>query len=355
MMAEMKGLLYFVLFFLQLLCSTHCAVAEEIGKSCAATDSNGTASNVDKIRLGLEWFMNPDHLPLIVAQDHGIFASLGLEVELVEPTDHWEAVDEILEGRLDIAVTEPLHLAHEAADGKPVLGFMRFLHTDGGVMYNADKVKRPSDMCGKTISYPGSPGPGGPAIVNTMVEADGKLDCPLDSYGKYNGGFYHTNAIKDGNADLATLIFWNFEIPEAQANNLNVGFFSLKEWGVPDFCQLIFMTTPDLFRARQQALRKLVLAMRKAIAVIHQTPDLAKDYYRKRFPVEALGSSDGHTAKAVQEATLTATLPAFPNDFMMANDYYKHLMRWLVDTNQVDQDSAIQTDPKDYWTNDIAW
>lgn len=111
----------------------------------------------EKIRLGLEWFTNPDHLPLIVAKKHGIFASFGLDVELVEPADHWEAEEEILAGRLDVAVTEPLHLAQDAAKGKPVLGFSRFLHTDGGVLYDAGKgdIKRPADMCGKTISYPG--------------------------------------------------------------------------------------------------------------------------------------------------------------------------------------------------------
>ena len=130
--------------------------------SCTISATGEETCDFDKIRLGLEWFMNPDHLPMIVAQEHGIFAEFGLEVELVEPADHWEAVDEILEGRLDIAVTEPLHLAHEIAEGKPVLGFMRFLHTDGGVMYNKDSVKRPSDMCGKTISYPGSPGENNP-------------------------------------------------------------------------------------------------------------------------------------------------------------------------------------------------
>ena len=36
---------------------------------------------------------------------------------------------------LDVAVTETLHLAQDAARGKPVIGFSRFLHTDGGVMY----------------------------------------------------------------------------------------------------------------------------------------------------------------------------------------------------------------------------
>ena len=117
------------------------------------------------IRLGLEWFLNPDHLPLVVALHEGYFADAGLDVQLVEPADHWEAEEEILAGRLDVAVTETLHLAQDAARGKPVVGFSRFLHTDGGVLFlESANITRPRDMCGKVISYPGSPGPGGPAM-----------------------------------------------------------------------------------------------------------------------------------------------------------------------------------------------
>ena len=72
-------------------------------------------------------------------------------------------------------------------------------------------ITRPREMCGKTISYPGSPGPGGPAIVQTMVEADGGA-CDPSSYGKHNGGFYHTKALQQGAADVATLVFYNFEV-----------------------------------------------------------------------------------------------------------------------------------------------
>ena len=126
-------------------------------EECASPSAEYRSTTAEIIRLGLEWFTNPDHLPLIVAQKHGIFASFGLDVQLIEPSDHWEAEEEILAGRLDVAVTEPLHLAQDAAKGKPVLGFSRFLHTDGGVLYDAGKgdIKRPADMCGKAISYPG--------------------------------------------------------------------------------------------------------------------------------------------------------------------------------------------------------
>lgn len=330
-------------------------------KSCSATASPEQCEQreVSKIRLGLEWFVNPDHLLLIVAERHGIFDQFDLDVELVEPADHWEAEEEILAGRLDVAVTEPLHLAQDAAKGKPVLGFSRFLHTDGGVMFDRSKsgIERPSDMCGKTISYPGSPGPGGPAIVHTMVKADGKMDCDIDSYGKYNGGFYHTDAIESRKADIATLIFWNFEIPEAKARGMDdVGFFSLKEWGVPDFCQLVLMTTPQHFQNLKGIFRRLVLAMRRATGLIHQQPDLARKYY-KEFIAEkdGDGAEEDKNKEEVMEATMTATLPAFPNDNSMSSDYYNRLMDWLIETEQVKKETASKVTVNQYWTNDVAW
>jgi len=293
-----------------------------------------------KLRIGLEWFLNPDHMPFVVAEREGFFADAGLEIELVAPADHWEAEKEILEGRLDVAVTETLHLAQDAANSKPIIGFSRFLHTDGGVMYYAGKgINRPRDMCNATITYPGSPGPGGPAIVQTMVEADGG-SCDVASYGKYNGGFDHVGALAEGKADVATLIFANFEIPFASAAGHDARFFSLKEWGVPDFCQLVLMTTPERFEAIKPALRLLVLAMRRATGVIHREPERAKALYQK-------------SESEMPMSTLDQTLPMFPNDNSLSSEYFDHLMGWLVDTKQVPAESR-EVASSVYWTNEVA-
>ena len=47
-----------------------------------------------KLRLGLEWFLNPDHVPLLVGQEQGWFAEAGLALELVEPSEHIDAIEE---------------------------------------------------------------------------------------------------------------------------------------------------------------------------------------------------------------------------------------------------------------------
>ena len=83
---------------------------------------------------------------------------------------------------------------------------------------------------------------------------------------------YHVKALQDKAADVATLIFYNFEVIEAQQMGLKPGFFSLKEWGVPDFCQLVLFTTPQRMQALRPQLRKLVLAMRRATGLIKREP-----------------------------------------------------------------------------------
>lgn len=113
------------------------------------------------LRIGLEWFKNPDHTPFFVAQELGWFREVGLEIILVEPTAHMDPIDDISADRLDIAITEPLHVISDRAEGHKVIGFARFLHTSGGVMYLTGKgINRPRDMsrAGLRIQYPGAPG-----------------------------------------------------------------------------------------------------------------------------------------------------------------------------------------------------
>ena len=125
-----------------------------------------------RIRLGLEWFLNADHLPLVIALREGYFREVGLDVVLVEPSDHWEAEQEIIAGRLDVAVTETLHLAQDAASGKPVLGFGQSPHANGRVMHLECGPPRHARIQHRDPGSPGPGGPGGPggpAIVQTMV------------------------------------------------------------------------------------------------------------------------------------------------------------------------------------------
>ena len=41
----------------------------------------------DKLTVILDWFINPNHGPLVIAQERGYFADQDLEVEIIAPAD----------------------------------------------------------------------------------------------------------------------------------------------------------------------------------------------------------------------------------------------------------------------------
>jgi putative hydroxymethylpyrimidine transport system substrate-binding protein len=51
----------------------------------------------------LEWFVNPDHAPLVLAQSEGFFAEHGLSVELVPPADPSAPPRLVAAGQAEIA------------------------------------------------------------------------------------------------------------------------------------------------------------------------------------------------------------------------------------------------------------
>lgn len=154
--------------------------------------------------------------------------------------------------------------------------------------------------------------------------------------------------------DVATLIFDILEFRIAGSSRQGYArssLFSLKEYGVPDFCQLVLMTTPAKCQETKDSFRKLILAMRKATGLIHQKPSLARKYYYEHVNF----STTDATNQAIVGATFNATLPAFPNDNNMSEDYYQRLMAWLMETKQVDATAAKKVEVSTYWTNEVAW
>lgn len=294
------------------------------------------------IRLGLEWFLNPDHLPFLIAQEEGWLEEAGLALELVEPEEHLDAVAQIEAGEMELAVTEPLHLVEDACQGKEVVGIARFLHTNGGVMYlGGGDIQRPRDMAGARIQYPGAPGPGGLAIVATMIEADGGQYDPAD-FVPVNHSFYHTDALLEDRADVAALAFYNFEVVEARHRGADARFFALKDWGVPDFCQLILITSPAYLEAERDTLDRLLRILERGLDYIHQRPAEARAIYFRRAGTDP--------QDPLMQAIFEATVPCFTFDLSMTSEYYERLMGWQHQRGLIDHTRP----PAEYWTNSLA-
>ena len=59
----------------------------------------------DKVTLLLDWFVNPDHAPIIIAEKKGYFEAHDLQVNIQEPAEHSMPPKLVAAGKADMAVT----------------------------------------------------------------------------------------------------------------------------------------------------------------------------------------------------------------------------------------------------------
>ncbi len=297
---------------------------------------------MEKIRLGLEWFLTPPHTPFLVGMEKGWFADAGIDFDFFSPDEPFDPVAALLDEQMDLAVTEPIHLARHRGLGAPIIGLARFFHTNGGVMYFTGRgIARPRDMKGARVQDSMAPAPGGLAMVKWMIEADGGV-CDIADLKRVDYGFRHTDALAEDKADVATLAFYNFEVIEAQHRGFDADFFALKDWGIPDFCQLVLVASARALETRREVLSRVVAVLRRGVDFLHQHPEEARGIFERHRRIAA--------DTALADAIFQATLRCFTFDLSMTPEYYTRLQDWMVATDQIEQ----SLDPADYWTNALV-
>lgn len=176
-----------------------------------------------------------------------------------------------------------------------------------------------------------------------MIEADGGK-CDDSIFETVNNGFMHTDAIANNLADVATLVFANFEVIEAKHRGLDVDFFALKDYGIPDFNQLILITSEECYGNRKEDIKLLVEILHRSVLFIEKHPKESKKIY-----VKCSGCSPDDK---MTDACYDATVSCFTSDFSMPAWYFESLNTWMFQKNITTKSVDVYTDI--CWTNELV-
>ena len=75
----------------------------------------------EKLSVMLDWFVNPDHAPLIIAKEKGFFEAAGLNVKLITPANPNDPPKLVAAGKVDLAVSYQPQLHVQVAEGLPLI------------------------------------------------------------------------------------------------------------------------------------------------------------------------------------------------------------------------------------------
>jgi len=232
-----------------------------------------------KLTLILDWFPNVDHLPIYVARHQGFFADEGLQIEIFSPSETSDALKLAASGKVDLAVSYEPQTIIAAARGLDVIVIGRLIeHPLTTLLFLKDKgIKTPSDLEGKKIGYTV------PGLMDVLLDAFAKLNG-IQQYEAINVGFAIVQSLAAGKVDAVMGPFKTYETVIMAQKGYEVGYFELEKWGIPDYDELIFVTSKKTLNRKQASIKAFTRVIARAIEYVRKNQETALKNYIKEVP-----------------------------------------------------------------------
>jgi len=250
-----------------------------------------------KLTLILDWFPNVDHLPIYAAREQGLFAEEGLEIKIISPSDTADGLKMAASGNVDIAVSYEPQTIIAAARGLDVMVFARLIeHPLTTLLFLKDRgIGSPRDLSGKKIGYTV------PGLMDVLLDAFARVNH-IQDYRSINVGFAIVQSLTANKVDAVMGPFKTYETVTMAHKGYEVGFFELEKWGIPDYDELIFITSQKTMQKKQAAMAGFRRVMGRSIARVRQNPLQAFEDYLKQVP---------EADRKIESDAFTLTLPYY--------------------------------------------
>lgn len=235
-----------------------------------------TASAADKLTVLLDWFVNPDHGPLIIAQERGYFAEAGLEVSLVAPADPNDPPKLVAAKQADIAIGYQPQLHLQVNAGLPLVRIGTLISTplNSLVVLKDGPIKGIADLKGKKVGF--SVGGFEDALLGAMLAKHG---LKLADVTLVNVNFSLSPALLAGRVDAVIGAFRNFELNQMDIEGRPGRAFFLEEEGVPAYDELVYLAHRESLTRPE--LPRFLDAVERAALWIGNHPDEAFTLFKK--------------------------------------------------------------------------
>ncbi len=233
----------------------------------------------DKMTVLLDWFINPDHGPIIVAQENGYFADEGLEVEIIPPADPSAPPRLVAAGQADLAVSYQPQLHLQIHEGLPLkrVGTLVATPLNCLLVLEDGPIETLADLKDKKVGF--SVAGVEEAVLSAMLNTH---DVALDDIEMINVNFSLSPSLMSGQVDAVIGAFRNFELNQMDIEGVAGRCFYIEEEGVPPYDELIYVANPETMDADKVA--RFLAATEKATQFIVNNPEKSWEIFAATSP-----------------------------------------------------------------------
>lgn len=222
----------------------------------------GTTISPEKVnvKLALDWYPNANHAGLFVALEKGYFTETGLEINMYTPVDPSTVNQSVAAGADHFGINYQPDLLLARARGVPIVSIAALVqHPLNSVQsLKSSGITRPKDLVGRKVGYPGIPL--NESLLDTMLKSDG-VQGGIAEVELVNVGFNLAEVLINGSVDACIGCYISHEsfIMENQGYPVNI--IRMEEWGVPDFYELVMVTSEEMLDENPDVVQRFVSAL----------------------------------------------------------------------------------------------
>lgn len=233
----------------------------------------------DRMTLLLDWYVNPDHGPIIIAKEKGFFADEGLDVEIVAPADPSAPPKLVAAGKADLAVSYQPQIHLQVAEGLPLKRVGTLIASPLNCLMVKDDgpVKTIADLKGRKVGY--SVAGVEEAQMRAVLSRHG---LTMDDIEMVNVNWSLAPSVMSGQVDAVIGAYRNVELHQMEIEGVKGRCFFIEEEGMPSYDELIYVANPELMDRAKIA--RFLAATERATQYIVNHPDESFEIYAGTAP-----------------------------------------------------------------------
>lgn len=297
--------------------------------ACGEKSEEG-GSDHQPFNLTLDFYPNPDHAGIYMAEKLGYFEEAGLDLSIDTPADPAAPMKLVAAGRTDLAISYEPEVALAQEQGLDVVAVAALVSRPLTSMIWLKKsgVKGIGDLKGRTIATAGIPYQD--KFLETILA---RVKLTPEDVKVVNVGFGLLPAVVGGSADAMLGGFRNVEGVDLRLRGLAPTVTPVDELGVPTYNELVLVANRQSLEADPDKFRLFIAALERGTAAAVESPGAA---------TKAITTANPDLEPKLTAAEVEATLPLLgsqipdrPYGYMDPNEW-ETFAGWMRDNGLLD-------------------
>jgi putative hydroxymethylpyrimidine transport system substrate-binding protein len=264
--------------------------------ACGAKSEGGGAER-EGFSLTLDFYPNPDHAGIYMAQKLGYFEEAGLDLSIATPSDPAAPVKQVAAGRTDLAISYEPEVALAREQGLDVVAVAALVNRPlTSLIWLKDSgIKGVGGLKGKTVATAGIPYQD--AFLKTILA---RVHLTPEDVKSVNVGFGLLPALVGGSAQAMLGGFSNVEGVDLRERGKAPVVTPVDKLGVPTYDELVFVANRSALEEDPQKLRLFLAALQRGTDAAVENPGAA---------TKAITEANPDLEPKLTAAEVKATLP----------------------------------------------